>query len=393
MASNKTTNYPRWAIVNFIVLTAVGLLLRIIQVYGLPFVDYQFLLHAHSHFAFAGWMFFAIAILITHTLFGNEYPTACKYVLGLTLVSAYGMLFSFALQGYRPVPIFFSTLFVIATYWFTYLVFRCRALKYQVNRVACLLIRGALIFVCLSSIGPFALGPIEASGMNKMAIFQDAIYLYLHFQMNGFMFLGVLGIFAASSVTTALTRAGSVRLNLFIWSALPLYFIFTLWDNPNAWIRSLACLGAGLNLLCWLALCISFRKNSRQFSFLAKAAFIAATLKIVFQALVCFPPVGQWAFLDRNLIIGYIHLLTLGIIMPLILDQFVKKGFLKTGHLLNRINGAYLAATIVYLILLFIQPLLSLYGIGIPAYPLLLLILCFLFLPVGLLLLTRTRKV
>jgi hypothetical protein len=139
-------------------------------------------------------------------------------------------------------------------------------------------------------------------------------------------------------------------------------------------------------------LCINFKKDFSNFSFLVKAAMIAATLKIVFQVLVCIPSIGDWTFLNRNLIIGYIHLLTLGIIMPVILDQFIKKGFLKPGRLLTMINWFYILCVISYLTLLFIQPLLTLFSVTIPHYQFILFFLCFLFLPVSLLLFARVKS-
>jgi len=97
--------------------------------------------------------------------------------------------------------------------------------------------------------------------------------------------------------------------------------------------------------------------------------------------------------MNRNLIIGYIHLLTLGIIVPLIIDQFIKKGFLKSGRLLNAVNVFYILLVIVYLSLLFIQPLLSLFLITIPQYQFLLFVLSLLFLPFGLMLLFNNKTV
>lgn len=387
----KKLNYPQGAIINFIVLTLFGLLLRYIQLYDLPKVNYQFILHAHSHFAFAGWMFFAIALLISHIIPGKQYSSGFKYIFILALISAYGMLISFSLQGYKPVSIIFSTLFVLVTYRFTYLVYKENALKNTVNEVAYKLISGALIFLCLSSLGPFALGPLIALGLKNTSLYQDAIYFYLHFQMNGFMFLGALGMLASTSITATLSKSNKNWLNLFIYSAIPLYFIFTLWNKPNDWIRILACLGTGLNLISWLMLCLNFRKNVTQFSFLAKAALLAATLKIIFQVLLCFPSIGDWTFLNRNLIIGYIHLLTLGIIMPLIIDQFIKRGFLITGKTLTIANWLYIITVIIYLTLLFLQPLLSLFSVTMPQYQLMLFILCWLFVPVGLLLLIKIK--
>jgi len=387
----RKLNYPKWAIINFIVLAVFGVMLRYIQLYNLPFANYQFILHAHSHFAFAGWMFFAIALLISYIITGGKYSSGYRYVFGFTLISAFGMLVSFSFQGYKPISIAFSTLFVLVTYRFTYLVFKGKALKNAVNETAYKLIRGALIFLCISSLGPFTLGPLAALGFKNTPYYQDAIYFYLHFQLNGFMFTGVLGLFAATSITALLSKNNKKWLNLFIYSTIPVYFIFTLWDKPQGWVWLLACLGTGINLLSWLMLCFNFRKDASRFSFLAKAALIAATLKIIFQVLICFPSPGEWAFMNRNLIIGYIHLLTLGIIMPLIIDQFIKKGFLKSGRLLNAVNWFYILLVIAYLTLLFIQPLLSLFLITIPRYQFLLFMLSLFFLPVGSMLLSNNK--
>jgi len=386
----KKLNYPRWAIINFIVLTLFGILLRYIQLYGLPILDYQFMLHAHSHFAFAGWMFFAIALLMSDIITGGKYSSGYKYVFVFTLISAYGMLVSFSLQGYKPVSIVFSTLFVLVTYRFTYLLFKGHTLKNAVNATAFKLICGALVFLCISSLGPFIVGPLAALGLKNTPWYQDAIYFYLHFQMNGFMFLGALGLLASASITTLLSKRNAQWLNLFIYSTIPVYFIFTLWDKPEGWVWILAGAGTGVNLLSWLMLCFNFRKDLRQFSFLAKAALVAATLKIIFQALICLPAIGEWAFMNRNLIIGYIHLLTLGIIMPLIIDQFTKRGFLKADKLLTTVNWSFILSVIAYLFLLFIQPLLSLFTVMIPQYQFLLFILCLLILPIGLMLLSKT---
>jgi hypothetical protein len=392
MAFLKKINYARWAIINFVVLSVFGIALRCMQLCDLPFLNYQFILHAHSHFAFAGWMFFAIALLITQIVAGDRYTPGFKYVFIAALISAYGMLFSFSFQGYKIVSITFSTLFILVTYRFTYLVFKKGLLRNKVNETAHELIKGALTFLCISSLGPFLLGPLAALGYKNSSLYQDAIYFYLHFQMNGFMFLASLGLIAAIFLNATSSKRRNIWMALFIYSTIPLYFIFTLWDRPNEPVRILACLGAGLNLVSWLMICLYSRKEWDQFSFLVKAALIAATLKIVFQVLVCMPSIGEWAFLNRNLIIGYIHLLTLGTVMPVIIDQFVKRGFFKMRKMVSIVSWCYITVTVVYLLLLFIQPLLSLMPITIPGYQFLLFILCFLFLPIGLVLLANTKR-
>lgn len=381
-------HFPRFAAIAFVVLSAWGVLLRCLQLFDLP-LNYQFILHAHSHFAFSGWMFFSIALLVARQVSGVELTTGIKWVLLLALASAYGMLLGFSWQGYQAMSISFSTLFVIVTYRFTYLILKGGYLENKVNTIARVFIRGSLFFLCLSSLGPFALGPLAAMGLKQTPFYTDAVYGYLHFQLNGFMLLAALGLLAAAlPFKPAMGRAG-FWLKCFIISTVLLYFMFTLWGKPGTLCWALAVAGSGLNLVSWLVLCFAFKQNFQSLSVLEKAALLALTLKCVFQVLICIPAVGDWAFLSRNLIIGYIHLLTLGIIMPLLLGRFFAAGlfFSRIGEI--RFSRIYLVLVIVYLTLLFLQPLLALFAMAVPALQSLLLLFSLGLFAAGLLLRTK----
>jgi hypothetical protein len=387
----QTLNYPRWAVINFIVISIFGLLLRYMQVEDVPWLNYQFVLHAHSHFAFSGWMFFLIAFLIASICTGGKLSPGFKMVLFLTLVSAYGMLASFSWQGYKLLSIGFSTLFVLVTFRFTYLVFKSGLFEGGMNDIAVRLIRPGLFFLCLSSLGPFALGPLAAFGLRNTPAYQDGIYLYLHFQMNGFMLTATLGLLAFSIKLPASMHR--IRfLNFFVFSTLPLYFIFTLWAKPGYWLSAFACFGAGLNLLSWLGLVISSRRYWNRFLFIEKTALLALSIKVILQAAIVVPMVGNWAFSNRNLVIGYVHLLTLGITMPLLIGQLIRRDFVSTGIKTAVLNYVYTGLVAFYLSLLFIQPLVAIFHLVIPGYHALLFWLCLLFLCFGAMLLTSIKK-
>lgn len=377
------TKYSNWAIGNFIILSLFGALLRYMQLFPLRGGNYMFLLHAHSHFAFSGWMFFSLALLITKSVSARPDFSSYRKVLTGSLVSAFGMLITFSIQGYSALSITFSTLFIVVTYRFAYLVFKGGSLRKKVNETAFKLISAALVLLCISSAGPFALAPLKALGFGENPLYQDAIYFYLHFQMNGFMLLASLGLLAAGFLTRDLNRNSRIWLNVFILSAMPLYFLFTLWADPPAWVWIMAFLGALLNLLSWLKLCLFFNTERPSLTFLQKTAVIAITLKVAMQVIICIPAVGEWTFNNRNLIIGYVHLLTLGCIMPLILDQFIKSKFLVGERPLLLLNRAFISTVITYLVLLFTQPLLALFSRSIPAYQQLLLTVSLMFLLIG----------
>ena len=94
--------------------------------------------------------------------------------------------------------------------------------------------------------------------------------------------------------------------------------------------------------------------------FLIRIAVLAISIKVVFQVLVCVPQIGEWAFSNRNLIIGYVHLITLGCITPVIFSLFFKPRVIKSAE------KFYVLLVITYLAILFTQPVLGLFHIVIP---------------------------
>lgn len=375
---------PYWAILGFIVLSLMGVILRYMQIFPLPGFNYMFLLHAHSHFAFAGWTFFALAFLIDGAASGN-YSPSCRKLYIVTLIVSYGMLITFTLQGYKIPSIVFSTLFILVTYWYTYLLYRQRKKEWRLNAVATSLVFGALFFLCLSSLGPFALGPIMSKGLRGTALYQNAIYYYLHFQMNGWMILAALGLMANSYLVLprVLNRSIKCWLFLFIISNILLFALFTLWSQPPNWVWLFAFAGSILQLISWIVLCIHFSSRHSKLSLLVYVALLAISVKSIMQVLICIPSVAEWTFLNRNLIIGYVHLITLGCVTPLILDQFIRSNYFNVSGALKRLNVVYIGWTILYLILLFLQPLLSTFTVSIPYFQQILLIVSLGFLLVG----------
>lgn len=361
----KVNRYFRWTLINFVVLGIWGVLLRYLQFNSIPGVNYEFILHGHSHFAFSGWMFLALGLLIADSLKENIGRTF-NTVFFLTVICSFGMLGTFSMQGYKAVPIIFSTMFILLSYWFSYLVFRNEAFKTKISPLARKLIAAALIYLCLSSLGPFTLGPLMVQGLKQSPLYQNSIYFYLHFQMNGWMVLAALGLFAHHYLKTHMYPR--IWLNIFIWSGIPLYFIFTLWSGFNWFLTALAIAGSVLQLLAWIKLCYFYKHEAGKLPFLVKAALLAITLKSVFQVLICFPDLGEWVFMNRNLIIGYVHLITLGSVSPLLLDQFQRRGLWANDTRVPLMNALFLATVVLYLILLFLQPALALWSIALPHF-------------------------
>lgn len=371
--------YKRWLFANFIVLAFLGVILRYMQCFPSGKLNYLNIMHAHSHFAFAGWTFLALAFLIASQIKKQLLP-AFKWVFSLTMVCAFGMLVSFSIQGYKAISIGFSTLFLLVTYGFAYLTYNKWDFKSS-NFISARLIKMALACLILSSAGPLVLGALKAYG-NTGIIYQNSIYFYLHFQLNGWMLLGVLGILASKYLTVdnAVRKAVNPWLNVFLISTVFLFFIFTLWIRPPLWVFFLAFASALIHAISWFVILAKLFNVTRKVPFLVKMALIAISLKVVFQVVVCVPVIGEWTFSNRNLIIGYIHLITLGCVTPILLQELVSD-----ISVYKALNIWYCLLTVLYLTLLFLQPLLSRYKILIPHFQYCLLLISILFCVAGVL--------
>jgi len=161
MVKGRMQLCKKWAVLsllNFVLVSLAGVLLRYKISFSLPLLNYKYLLNAHSHFAFAGWVSMAIFTAFVYMLseeydiHGNTY----RHQFNLGQIANFGMLISFIFQGYAALSIGFSVLSIIFSYWFAWRFSRDlkrSRLSLPVKYFA----SAALFFYVLSSIGPFVL--------------------------------------------------------------------------------------------------------------------------------------------------------------------------------------------------------------------------------------------
>ena len=53
------------SLINLSIVALLGVLLRSKILFSIPWIDFKFMLHAHSHFAFAGWITLCLFTLLT----------------------------------------------------------------------------------------------------------------------------------------------------------------------------------------------------------------------------------------------------------------------------------------------------------------------------------------
>jgi len=339
----------RWwvfcACINLFIVSILGVLLRYKGIFGLPALDYNYLLHAHSHFAFSGWVTTALFVGLLYILddSGARLSRIYRYQFWLNQVSSFGMLVSFMLQGYAPVSIVFSSLSVMFSYWFAWCYWRDgRSVLPTVVRRA---IGFALFYLVLSSLGPYLLAYSMSHRLGDRAFYYNAIYLYLHFQYNGWFTFGVIALFlwwasreggwreAGGRGLAGIGSLSKTFVALLGLACIPAYCLSLLWTGPPQWIRITAVIAALLQLAAGFFLLRLFVRNRRKWSAslppavkiiwgLAAAAF---GIKLVLQTLSVMPALGRLAFGHRSVIIAYLHLVLLGFVTLVLLGFFTTR--------------------------------------------------------------------
>jgi hypothetical protein len=336
---------------NFVLLSLVGLTLRAYPLTAIIPFSYNNLLHAHSHFAFGGWVSPALLLLLLY--YFPELKTAARYshwrnIFMLTVVAAYGMLLSFPFQGYGPVSLVFSTLSITAGFYAGILVFRSKSSLLSLSVPRSFLLAG-FFFNFMAALGPFATGPLIAMGKAGTALYFNAIYFYLHFQYNGFFTFIVLAIVYKIISPYRPLHRGETAFRLYIIACFPAYLLSVLWSHASGWLNIAGGAAAFLQLVATAFLWKDVKgiavKGKIQ-NWLFRYALIAFVLKNVLQWLSAFPSVAQLAYQNRNFIIAYLHLVLVGFISFFILSTILRA---KTG-----LPGRLLQAGIALLFFAFI---------------------------------------
>ncbi|TMI71801.1 MAG: hypothetical protein E6H09_12105 [Bacteroidetes bacterium] len=329
----------RVSLFNLLLVATLGLIMRYKIAYSLPFVDQRNLLHAHSHFAFAGWITQAIMSLLVYYLFekGNKIAFA-KYrpLLYANLLTAYGMLFTFPFTGYALLSIIFSTLSIFVSYWFAIQYWRDLD-KLKQKSTANRWFKAAVLFNAISSLGAFSLAYMMATKNIQPNRYLASVYFFLHFQYNGWFFFSCMGLLSHQLNRFGITETKQkIIYLLFVTACIPAYFLSALWLPVPRVIYLLVVIAVFIQLAGWILAVLLIRKAlplikenfapfSRSLLILSAAAF---TIKLLLQAGSVIPSLSQLAFGFRPIIIGYLHLVLLGVITLFIIAYAFARKFI-----------------------------------------------------------------
>lgn len=369
-----------WIKVSLISLATVALMgcvLRYKIAFSLPSINQKYLLHAHSHFAFSGWITQALmACLVGYLAKLSPTKIQKKYqvLLVANLITACGMLFSFPWEGYGIISIIFSTLSIFVSYFFAVIYWRDLNRLPQ-KRIAHSWFKFAILFNAVSSIGAFSLAFMMATKIMHPELYTAAVYFFLHFQYNGWFFFACMGLFAAYlSAHDINLKFMRLILRVFVSVIVPIYFLSILWINPSIWLYIIIVLSATSQFAVFLLMLYSLKpyfkklisQSSRIAVWLTGLAAISLFIKLLLQLLSVIPSLNQMVYGFRPIVIGYLHLVFLGIITLYILGYCILHNYIIVSK--TAINAIYLFTTgiIINEVLLMLQGIFDLLYISIP---------------------------
>ena len=364
-----------WVKVSFIFLViaaVLGVFLRYLLVSPVEGLNFKHFLHSHSHVAFLGWVFNALFAGIIFAFIpwkANSY----RLLFWLLQIAVAGMLVMFPIQGYAAASITFSTLHIILSWWFAIKFYRDT--RHVKNQLSLSFVRWSLLFMVISAAGPFALGAIMAQGLSDTPLYNLSIYFYLHFQYNGWFSFAIFGLFFRFLETNGVAFSGRQSrffLILMLVASIPGYALSALWLQPEIWVYILGIIAGTAQVLALVYLFLIIQGSKEALKSLVKKpvrhlllfSFSAFLLKVILQFGSGFPALADLAYRARNLTIGYLHIVFLGFVTLFLISWFMQHNLLNTGAKGWSGIKLFLAGFIVSELIIFLQPLLILGGVG-----------------------------
>lgn len=319
------------AVFNLVIVGVLGCLLRYIFLNPVSGVNYSYVLHAHSHLAFLGWVFMTLYLLIVYAYLPDitlEKEGKYTMIFMLLQVANIGMLITFPVMGYALWSIIFSALHAFLAMAFAWMIIRDAGLRPTAKHAMSFSwIKWALILMVISNLAPFALGPVSAI-QGKEDLYYLLIYFYLHFQYNGWFTFALLGLLLwlleYHGVNTKV-KPVETALKLKLIAIFPAYILSALWTKPDGIWYIIGGLSAATQWVGLLGLIVFVIKNRSvlklEAHFMLRILFwlgvSAVTLQHVLMFLSAVPELANLAF-SRNIVIAYLHMVLLGFVSVLL---------------------------------------------------------------------------
>ena len=358
------------SLINFLLAAAMGLLLRYAFISEIPF-NFNYLLHAHSHVAALGWAYQMICVFLVF-YFVREDSGLFKKLFWVTQISVFGMMLSFPFQGYGSVSIPFSTLHIICSYIFIFFIWKNAQYNSNSEKI---ILRAALIFLAISTLGIWMLGPSIVLYGKHSILYQISIQFYLHFQFSGWFIFAMVALlirYFSKKVNIELSPKTVQRVVIFLIASVPLSFaLVPFWFFKNdVWIvLNMLTVITQLLLIIFIlsrlkGIISFFRQQNKSIRLLFILGLLSLILKVLFQAFTAIPEIALLSHQVRNYSVGYIHLIMLGFVSSVLLVFIFEILKIKLNLAAKFGVWLFIAGFVLSELMLFIQGILFSSGLG-----------------------------
>ena len=344
---------------NLCIVAFFGVMLRSKFIFPLPWIDYSNFLSAHSHFAFGGWVTLALFMLLVYEILPARFSERKIYqwLLAGIEITSLGMAATFPFEGYAALSTIFSTLFLFVAYAFCW-VFIKDIFRSNILKTIRILAFAALIYFIVSTIGPAIISYILVTGSYNSLLYKNALYIYLHFQYNGFFTLGVFALFLnrlipfSSDKTKKIIYQFAVLLSCSVVPSLFMSLLTRTYQNLYCTISVAGCMLIVLSLTWFFRMLFS----EKQILVYPPASFakalwnlsmISFVIKMMLQAGTIIPQLAKIVFGDRPAIIGFLHLVFLGFVTFFILSFYFSIKAFNVKNTLTRFALIFFSSAII----------------------------------------------
>ena len=283
----------------------IGLVLRYAYTGAISGFPFKNVMHSHSHVLLLGFIFNALLILVWTNFTQGIDKISYRYYVALQVCIAF-MLVTFILQGYAFFSILFSTLHL----WVSYILLIRLWRQLIDNKTINTFIKIGIVFHFLSSVGPYVLGPLMILEMQASALYEQSIFFYLHFQYFGIFFVWMLAVlFQKTAVILSIKQLVIITISLALLFAHSLDYSYDHWS-----INVIGGLGSILLLGVLLSFKRYFQEGPRGYKFIYIIILFISLVNIIGSI----PSIANRVVESRLLLIGWLHLLFLGLYVPFI---------------------------------------------------------------------------
>ncbi|MFQ5446725.1 MAG: hypothetical protein ACE5FF_07315 [Saprospiraceae bacterium] len=238
------------------------------------------------------------------------------------------MFVAFLMQGYGPISIGLLTLHSLLAYRFIWRFIK--QWRPDKRLVSTWFGAAALFFFVLSSLGPFAIPAIQILGEGNSLWLKMAVHYYLHFQYNGWFLFGAFALLfkiMEKKQTGLPFHWARWQFGLMALALFPAYFVTLSASSLPGWTAHLATLGVWLQWAGYFLFVYHFVSRGVIYKlaqtnasrFLLAFALVMIFVKFTFEVIGATPPFSNFfAPFSHFLIIGYLHLIFLGAVTPLL---------------------------------------------------------------------------